>query len=110
MPCTAGETSIVIDHNGAFRACEMRGIVGSLADHDYDVQAALASPGMQAEVAAIPEANCWCTHSCFIQDSSKFAPRVQLFTIPWAWVRQRMDRFADTPAAEIERFKALELA
>jgi MoaA/NifB/PqqE/SkfB family radical SAM enzyme len=110
MPCTAGETSIVIDHNGAFRACEMRGIVGSLADHNYDVQAALASPGMRSEVAAIPEANCWCTHSCFIQDSSKFAPRVQLFTIPWAWVKQRMDRFADTPAAEIERFKALELA
>lgn len=109
MPCTAGETSIVIDHNGAFRACEMRGIIGRLSDFDYDVRAALASPTMRGEVAEIPKANCWCTHSCFIQDSSKFSPRVQLFEIPWAWLRQRLDRFADTPAAEIECFRALEL-
>jgi len=110
MPCTAGETSIVIDHNGAFRACEMRGILGRLSDFDYDVRAALASEAMRAEINAIPQANCWCTHSCFIQDSSKFSPRVQLFEIPWAWFRQRLDRFDRTPAAEIERFKALELA
>jgi MoaA/NifB/PqqE/SkfB family radical SAM enzyme len=109
MPCTAGETSLVIDHNGAFRACELRGIVGTLAEHGYDTSAALASQAMKAEVAAIPEARCWCTHSCFIQDSSKFSPRVQLFEIPWAWLRQRLDRFADTPAAEIEQFRALEL-
>ncbi|MFN7992568.1 MAG: radical SAM protein [Bryobacteraceae bacterium] len=110
MPCTAGETSIVIDHNGRFRACEMRGIVGDLAGFDYDVRRALASEAMGAEVAAIPKANCWCTHSCFIQDSSKFQPRVQLFHIPWAWLRQRMDRLPDLPAAELQRFKALELA
>ena len=91
MPCTAGETSIVIDHNGAFRACELRGIVGRLADHGFDVSAALASRAMRAEVAAIPGANCWCTHSCFIQDSSKFSPRVQLFHIPWMFVQGLME-------------------
>jgi Fe-coproporphyrin III synthase len=110
MPCTAGETSIVIDHNGRFRACEMRGIVGNLADFDYDVRRALESTAMRAEVAAIPGANCWCTHSCFIQESSKFQPSVQLFHIPWAWFRQRIDRLPELPAAELERFKALELA
>jgi len=110
MPCTAGETSIVIDHNGRFRACEMRGIVGNLADFDYDVRRALASEAMRAEVRAIPEANCWCTHSCFIQDSSKFQPRVQLFHIPWAWFRQRIDKLPEMPAAELARFKALEIA
>ncbi len=110
MACTAGETSIVIDHNGRFRACEMRGIVGNLADFDYDVRRALASEAMQEEVGAIPKANCWCTHSCFIQDSSKFQPSVQLFHIPWAWFRQRIDRLPEMPAAELERFKALELA
>lgn len=92
MPCTAGETSIVIDHNGAFRACELRGIVGRLQDHDFDVSAALRSPEMQAEVADIPKANCWCTHSCFIQDSSKFSARVQLFHIPWMFLRQIFER------------------
>ncbi len=110
MPCTAGQTAIVIDHNGKFRSCEMRGIVGDLADYGYDIRTALSSQAMQQEVAAIPEANCWCTHSCFIQDSSKFSPRVQLFEIPWAWIRQRWDRLEEAPLDEIERFKALEMA
>jgi MoaA/NifB/PqqE/SkfB family radical SAM enzyme len=82
MPCTAGETSIVIDHNGRFRACEMRGIVADLHDFDFDVGRALESEEMRHEVNAIPAANCWCTHSCFIQDSSKFSAKVQLLRIP----------------------------
>ena len=89
MPCTAGETSIVIDHNGRFRACEMRGIIGDLRDYDFDVRRALESEAMRAEVAAIPGANCWCTHSCFIQDSSKFSAGVQLMRIPAAGLRSR---------------------
>ncbi len=109
MACTAGQTSLVIDHNGAFRACELRGIAGRFADYGYDTAAVLRSAALQSEVAAIPGDGCWCTHSCFIQDSSKFSPRVQLFAIPWAWMRQRLDRFADTPAAEIEQFRAAEL-
>ena len=87
MPCTAGETTIVIDHNGRFRACELRGIVGNLRDFDFDVRRALESTAMRDEVAAIPRANCWCTHSCFIQDSSKFSARAQLWEIPKAAVR-----------------------
>jgi MoaA/NifB/PqqE/SkfB family radical SAM enzyme len=87
MPCTAGETSIVIDHNGRFRACEMRGVVGDLHDFDFDVGRALQSSGMCKEVSEIPRANCWCTHSCFIQDSSKFSPKVQLLGIPVAGIR-----------------------
>jgi Fe-coproporphyrin III synthase len=89
MPCTAGETTIVIDHNGRFRACEMRGIVGDLRDFDFDIRRALESVGMRDEVAAIPNANCWCTHSCFIQDSSKFSAKAQLWEIPKAGVRSR---------------------
>jgi MoaA/NifB/PqqE/SkfB family radical SAM enzyme len=84
MPCTAGETSIVIDHNGRFRACEMRGTVGDLREFDCDVQRALESEAMRAEVATIPGANCWCTHSCFIQESSKFSAKAQLWRIPRA--------------------------
>ena len=108
MPCTAGETTLVVDHNGRFRACEMRGIVGDLADHGYDTSRALASTAMRKEVDAIAGANCWCTHSCFIQESSKFAPRVQLFRIPWAWMRQRWHKLPEIPAAALERFRALE--
>ena len=100
----------MIDHTGRFRACEMRGIVGRLADFDFDVRRALESEAMRAEVQEIPRANCWCTHSCFIQDSSKFQPSVQLFHIPWAWLRQRIHRLPQLPASELQRFKALELA
>lgn len=110
MACTAGETSLVVDHNGAFRACELRGIVGNLREFDFDVRAALASPALRSEVARIPGDNCWCTHSCFIQDSSKFSPRVQLFEIPWAWLRQRLERLPEIPLSELERFRTLELA
>jgi hypothetical protein len=84
MPCTAGETSIVVDHNGRFRACEMRGIIGDLHDYDFDVRRALESDGMRKEIDAIPRANCWCTHSCFIQESSKFSAMAQLLRIPLA--------------------------
>jgi hypothetical protein len=87
MRCTAGETSLVIDHNGKFRACEMRGIIGDLHDYDFDVRKALESEVMRAEVKAIPGANCWCTHSCFIQESSKFSAKVQLGRIPLAGLR-----------------------
>lgn len=110
MPCTAGETTIVIDHNGVFRSCEMREPVGRLADFGYDVAAALASPQMKAEVKAIETANCWCTHSCFVQESSKFSPQVQLFRIPWAWFSQHWQQLPEIPAAQLERFRALELA
>lgn len=109
MACTAGETALVVDHNGRFRACELRGVVGDLAAFGYDTRAALASHEMKAEVTAIGQANCWCTHSCFIQDSSKFSPRVQLFEIPWAWWRQRWDRLETASLEEIEKFRALEL-
>lgn len=86
MPCTAGETTIVIDHNGRFRACEMRGVLGDLHDYDFDVRRALDSTAMRDEVRAIPQANCWCTHSCFIQDSSKFSAKAQLWRIPKAGI------------------------
>ena len=71
MPCTAG-TPIVIDHNGRLRACRnARHRGGSLHDYDFDVRRALKeSEVMRQEVEAIPKANCWCTHSCFIQESS----------------------------------------
>ncbi len=108
MPCSAGETTIVVDHNGRYRACEMRGITGDLARHGYNLSAALASEEMKREIAAIGQANCWCTHSCFIQESSKFSPRVQLFAIPWAWFRQSREQAPALSAAEIDRFRILE--
>ena len=105
MPCTAGVTSIVIDHNGMFRACEIRQPLGRLQDFNFNVTAALNSPAMQKEVAAIPRANCWCTHSCWITDSLKFSPKVLLFKIPWTWLKTRMRRFPQLNLSDLERFR-----
>jgi Fe-coproporphyrin III synthase len=106
MPCTAGETSIVIDHNGAFRACELRRTLGSLHEFDLNVQAALSSEVMRKEIAAIPGDKCWCTHSCFIHDSSRFKPTVQFLSIPWAYLKQRWRQLPAASLSDIEQFKA----
>jgi MoaA/NifB/PqqE/SkfB family radical SAM enzyme len=105
MPCTAGQTTIVIDHDGHFRSCELRSKLGRVQDFDFDLTAALHSPQMQAEVAAIPGAKCWCTHSCWIHSSSKFSPRVLLFHIPWAYLKHRWQRLPHTSLAELEQFR-----
>lgn len=105
MTCTAGQSTIVIDHDGHFRACELRGKLGRLQDFEFDLGAALQSQPMRDEVAAIPGAQCWCTHSCWIHSSSKFSPKVMLFHIPWAYFKTRWQRLAKTELAELERFR-----
>jgi len=59
---------------------------------------------MRQELAAIPAANCWCTHSCWIHSSLKFSPKVQLFHIPWAWMKSRWERLPQVEISEMERF------
>ena len=108
MPCTAGITSAVIDHNGAFRACELRPAIGRLQDFQFDLGAALRSAEMQKEVRAIPEANCWCTHSCFISDSMKFAPKVLLFHIPWSYLKHRLSRASRLSVDDVRCFHSPE--
>jgi Fe-coproporphyrin III synthase len=110
MPCTAGQTSLVLDHDGAFRACELRAPVGNLREFGYDVSAALGSGAVQAETEAIVRDQCWCTHSCFIQDSSKFSAKAQLFLIPWAYLRQRLRRSAPMTLNEAEAFQRADVA
>ena len=105
MACTAGQSTIVIDHDGHFRACEQRPKLGRVQDFDCNLSAALASSLMRAEVKAIPEAKCWCTHSCWIHSSSKFSPRVLLFHIPWAYLKSRWQRLPESEISEMERFR-----
>jgi Fe-coproporphyrin III synthase len=105
MPCTAGQTTIVIDHDGHFRSCELRPKLARLQDFDFDLSAALNSKEMQKEVAAIPGAQCWCTHACFIHTSAKFSPKALLFAIPWAYLRHRWERLPSITAEELEPFR-----
>jgi MoaA/NifB/PqqE/SkfB family radical SAM enzyme len=108
MPCTAGQTTIVIDHDGTFRSCELRSKLGRLQDFDFDLSAALHSVEMQREVADIPKAQCWCTHSCWIHTSTRFSPKVLLFHIPWAYFKHRWQRLPETELRDWQRFRVRE--
>jgi MoaA/NifB/PqqE/SkfB family radical SAM enzyme len=83
FPCTAGETTAVIDYNGDVRACELRGKFASLRDYDFDFGALWAAEERRAELSAIDGGRaCWCTHVCFIHDSMRHSRRAQLWEVP----------------------------
>lgn len=81
MDCTAGETTLVIDYDGRFRACELREPLGNVKEYDCDIQKIMQSSAMRQEIATIghgSKANCWCTHGCWITSSMVFSPRKML--------------------------------
>ncbi len=82
MPCTAGQSILVVDYNGDVRACELRGRVANLRDVGGDFGAIYPSVAMKREVKQIVEDQCWCTHVCFIHDSAQTSRRVRLYEIP----------------------------
>lgn len=78
MDCTAGETTLVIDYDGRFRACELREPLGNIKDYDCNIQNIMNSDVMKKEIETIghgQKANCWCTHGCWITSSIGFSPR-----------------------------------
>jgi MoaA/NifB/PqqE/SkfB family radical SAM enzyme len=84
MDCTAGETTLVIDYDGRFRACELREPIGKVQDYGCDVQKIMAGEAMKNEIAAIGhgyKANCWCTHGCWIMTSLGFNPLKMIYKI-----------------------------
>lgn len=83
FPCTAGETTAVIDYDGGVRACELRGQFATLADYDYDFGALWAARERVEELNAIDGGRaCWCTHVCFIHDSMRHSRRALLWELP----------------------------
>jgi MoaA/NifB/PqqE/SkfB family radical SAM enzyme len=83
FPCTAGETTAVIDYNGAVRACELREKFATLSDFDYDFGALWSANEHHRELAAIDGGKaCWCTHVCFIHDSMRHSRRALLYEVP----------------------------
>ena len=89
FPCTAGETTAVIDYNGDVRACELRESFATLADYDYDFSALWAGAQRQDELQSIDGGNaCWCTHVCFIHDSMRHSQRAMLYEVPKNYLRR----------------------
>jgi MoaA/NifB/PqqE/SkfB family radical SAM enzyme len=105
MDCTAGETTLVIDHDGGFRACELRPRIGHLADFGFDLAAAHRSPAMRDEIRAIgggARANCWCTHTCWTLSSTKFSPRKILLDVPRGYLAARWHGIPELDPASID--------
>jgi MoaA/NifB/PqqE/SkfB family radical SAM enzyme len=90
FPCTAGETTAVIDYNGDVRACELREKFATLADYDFDFGALWTAQGRAAELNAIDGGKaCWCTHVCFIHDSMRHSRRALLYELPKNFVTRQ---------------------
>ncbi|HEV2915570.1 MAG TPA: radical SAM protein [Pyrinomonadaceae bacterium] len=89
FPCTAGETTAVVDYNGDVRACELREKFATLADYDYDFGALWEAEEREKELRAIDGgAACWCTHVCFIHDSMRHSRRAMLYELPKNYLRR----------------------
>jgi len=89
LPVHSGETTAVIDYNGAVRACELRESFAALADFDYDFGALWAAQERQQELQAIDGGKgLWCTHVCFIHDSMRHSRRALLYELPKNYLRR----------------------
>ena len=82
MPCTAGETSAVIDFDGRVRSCELREPIGDLRKTNMDFKVFWESPERTAETKQIKCDQCWCTHVCFIHDSLRYSYKTMLVDVP----------------------------
>jgi Fe-coproporphyrin III synthase len=94
MPCTASETSIVIDYNGDVRACELRGKLANLREFGCDFSEFWRSQGRRDEPQSIVHDQCWCTHVCFIHDSLRHSRKAMLYDVPLSYLQSKLANWA----------------
>jgi MoaA/NifB/PqqE/SkfB family radical SAM enzyme len=102
MPCTAGQTSIVIDYNGDVRVCELRKPIGNLRPYGMDFRRFWGSVERKLEVRRVELDQCFCTHICFMYDSMRHSKRVMLWELPAIYLRQLLGRFLRKPITRQE--------
>jgi len=88
MPCTAGQTSIVIDYNGDVRVCELRKPIGNLRRYRMNFREFWESMERKREVQQVRTDQCFCTHICFMYDSMRHSKRVMLWELPKASLKE----------------------
>ena len=117
MPCTAGQTSLVIDYNGDVRVCELRKPIGNLRKCGMDFQRFWNSIERKMEVRQVELDQCFCTHICFMYDSMRHSKRVMLWELPSLHFKQVFRRLlgsrgsnAPTDAEEMQEPLPLPIA
>jgi MoaA/NifB/PqqE/SkfB family radical SAM enzyme len=90
MPCTAGQTSIVIDYNGDVRVCELRKPIGNLRKYGMDFMRFWDSVDREREVRQVALDKCFCTHICFMYDSMRHSKRVMLWELPKRYLKHSL--------------------
>jgi MoaA/NifB/PqqE/SkfB family radical SAM enzyme len=90
MPCTAGETSAVIDFDGRVRACELRQPIGDLRKNDMNFTVFWESEARKSEPDKITCDQCWCSHVCFIHDSMRYSWRAMLWDVPKNYFQRKV--------------------
>jgi len=98
MPCTAGQTSIVIDYNGDVRVCELRKPIGNLRRYGMNFMEFWGSVERKVEIRQVELDQCFCTHICFMYDSMRHSKRVMFWELPVTFLRQRFGNFLRRPA------------
>jgi MoaA/NifB/PqqE/SkfB family radical SAM enzyme len=92
MPCTAGQTSIVIDYNADVRVCELRKAIGNLRKCGMDFGKFWDSIERRKEVQQVGLDQCFCTHICFMYDSMRHSKRVMLWELPKLYAKNALQR------------------
>ncbi len=103
MPCTASETSIVIDFNGNVRACELRDRLANLREFDCDFQKFWQAAARRDEAGRIVHDQCWCTHVCFIHDSLRHSPKAMFYDVPLSYLQSKVSRILNNGHSPGER-------
>jgi Fe-coproporphyrin III synthase len=103
MPCTASQTSIVIDYNGDVRACELRSKLASLRDFDCDFGKFWTASTRREESGRIVRDQCWCTHVCFIHDSLRHSPKALLYDVPVTYLESKFSPAPPLTAEDEQR-------
>jgi MoaA/NifB/PqqE/SkfB family radical SAM enzyme len=92
MPCTAGQTSIVIDYNSDVRVCELRKPIGNLREFGMNFQSFWNSIERKREVEQVKIDKCFCTHICFMYDSMRHSKSVMLWELPLISIKTGISR------------------
>ena len=92
MPCTAGQTSVVVDYNGDMRICELRRPIGNLRDYDMNFSRLWSSEFKRDELVRMEMDHCteWCTHICFFFNSMLHSKKAMLLEIPFNYLKYQV--------------------